>query len=301
MNPFYREYVDFLAEHFDGKVQKLSIDLSLSCPNRDGRLGVGGCIYCNNEAFSPDADKRGLSVKEQLERGKIFFSRKYSEMKYLAYFQSYTSTYAAYSTLINAYNEALCDKDVVGIVISTRPDCIPDDLIALLKKLKDESSKKIFIELGVESLHNKTLTRINRRHTAEAACDAIQRCALSGFPVGVHLILGLPGEDEDMMTETIKGISALPVSTVKFHQLQILSGTPLATLDCQGQLKDMLRFNAEEYARLCARLLKHLRKDIAVDRFVAQAPDNLLLSPRWGLKNYQFTYLLQRILANNVD
>lgn len=298
MNPYYREYADFLAEYFDCKVQKLSIDLALSCPNRDGTLGSGGCIYCNNEAFSPDAAKRGLAVGEQLKRGKAFFAGKYPTMRYLAYFQSYTSTYAAHGTLLDAYSEALADPDVSGLVISTRPDCLPDTLLERLKELKSTSGKVIMIELGVESLHDATLARINRHHSAATAEDAIRRTANAGFPVGVHLILGLPGETEAMMAETVRRISALPVSTVKFHQLQILRGTALAAMHEKGELADTLVFSAEEYARLCLSLLPLLRRDIAIDRFVAQAPENLLISPKWGLKNYQFTALLQKMLAN---
>lgn len=299
MNPYYREYSDFLAEFFEGKVQKLSVDLSLSCPNRDGSLGIGGCIYCNNDAFSPDAAKRGLPVAEQLKRGKAFFAGKYPDMRYLAYFQSYTSTYAAYDTLIGAYREALSDSDIVGIVIATRPDCMPDTLLARLNELKNITQKVIMIEYGVETLHDITLDRINRHHNAAIAENAVRRTAAAGFPVGVHLILGLPGETEDMMRETVRRISTLPVSSIKFHQLQILQGTILAAMYKKGELNDTICFSAEEYARLCVSLLPLLRSDIAIDRFVAQAPESMLISPKWGLKNYQFTALLQKILSTN--
>lgn len=292
MNPYYREYSDFLAEYFEGKVQKLSIDIGCSCPNRDGSIGTGGCIYCNNLAFSPDADKRQLSVSEQIERGRRFFAKKYSRMKYLAYFQSYTSTYGKDGELIDAFAESLSHDDIVGMVIGTRPDCMPDYMLDALKTF----TKPIFVEYGVESSHNKTLQTINRCHTWECAVDAIERTASHHIPVGVHLILGLPGEDEKMMIETVRRVSQLPVSTIKFHQLQILRGTILER--CRESFPMMMQFSAEEYISLCARLLNYLRPDIAIDRFVAQAPDNLLVSPRWGLKNYQFTALLHRHLAS---
>ena len=297
MNPYYKEYSDFLATVFDGKVQKLSVDLALSCPNRDGTLGRGGCIYCNNSAFSPDPEKRGLSVSCQLARGKEFFARKYPHMRYLAYFQSYTGTYAAHDILMHAYAEALADGDVVGLVIGTRPDCLPDQLQSRLKSLEEQTGKTIMIEFGVESLHDVTLERINRRHSAATAEDAIRRTAAAGFHVGVHLIMGLPGENEDMMTATVRRISELPVSTVKFHQLQLLRGTEMARMEERGELDDIHWFSPEEYAALCVRLLGSLRPDIAVDRFVAQAPANLLIKPCWGLKNYQFTAIVQRMLS----
>ncbi len=298
---YYREYSDFLATLFDGKVQKLSVDLALGCPNRDGTLGRGGCIYCNNDAFSPDAAKRGLAVREQLARGKAFFARKYTAMRYLAYFQSYTSTYGGRELLLKAYREAIADPDVVGLVIGTRPDCLPDELIDSIKKLKESSGKEILIEFGVESMHDATLNRINRHHSSQTVAEAIERVAAAGFPVGVHLILGLPGEDEAMMRQTVERISALPVSSVKFHQLQLLRGTALAAMYEAGELTDTLSFTAEEYAELCARLLPSLRPDIAIDRFVAQAPAGMLISPQWGLKNHEFTALLHRVLAKTAN
>ena len=223
MNPYYKDYSEFLAKHFDGKVQKLSVDVGFTCPNRDGSAGTGGCIYCNNRAFSPDWDKRHTPVAEQIARGKRFFGKKYPDMKYLAYFQSYTSTYASPDSLMAIYNEALDQDDIVGLIIGTRPDCMPDSLLDRIASL----DTKVFIEYGAESSHNSTLSLINRCHTWEATVDAVHRTAARGIPVGLHLILGLPGEDEEMMTTTVERVNSLPVSTVKFHQLQILRGTTL--------------------------------------------------------------------------
>ncbi|MBD5233662.1 MAG: TIGR01212 family radical SAM protein [Bacteroidales bacterium] len=294
MNPYFKEYSDFLAEHFSGKIQKISIDLALGCPNRDGSLGRGGCIYCNNTAFSPDSDKSSFGVAAQIERGKQFFARKYPTMRYLAYFQSYTSTYGAHPRLLKAYAEALADADTVGIVIGTRPDCMPDELLSELKKLAQESGKEILIEFGVETMHDKTLEFINRHHTAAQARDAIMRTAHAGFSVGVHLILGLPGENEQMYFETVDAVNSLPISTLKFHQLQILEATPLASMYRDGL--SVALFTPNAYADLCVKLLDRLRPDIAIDRFVAQAPAHLLIAPKWGLKNYEFREILLRKL-----
>lgn len=292
MGARYREYSSFLATLFDGKIQKISIDLNLGCPNRDGTIGRGGCIYCNNSAFSPDDTKAGLPVPEQIARGKQFFAHKYPHMRYLAYFQSYTGTYAKHSFLIDAYTQALADSDVVGIVIGTRPDCLPNELLAKLQALKEQTKKEILIEFGVETLHDITLRRINRGHSADTAIDAIRRTAAAGFPVGIHLIIGLPGESEQMVFDTITRINSLPISSVKFHQLQILRHTPLAAQYTAGKLTDILEFTPESYADICRRIIAILRPDIAIDRFLAQAPPDLLIYPRWGLKNYQFTALL---------
>ncbi|MBD5182691.1 MAG: TIGR01212 family radical SAM protein [Bacteroidales bacterium] len=294
MNPYYKDYADFLAEHFSGKVQKISIDAGGTCPNRDGTFGTGGCAYCNNQAFSPMFDKRVLPVADQLARGKAFFSHKYPYMHYLAYFQSYTATHGSHAHILEMFRQALDDPEVLGLIIGTRPDCIPDSLLDSIAALGNASRKKIFIELGAETSHDSTLERINRCCTWATTEDAVRRIATRGIPVGLHLILGLPGEDEAMIMTTIDRLNALPVATVKFHQLQILHGTPMA----QNPPADILQFTPESYAALCARIIRRLRPDIAIERFVAQAPANLLISPRWGLKNYQFTNLLQNHLKN---
>ncbi len=294
MSPFYKDYSSFLAEHFDGKIQKICIDLGTGCPNRDGTLGTGGCIYCLNPAFSPDWGKRKLGVKEQIERGRAFFARKYPSMRYLAYFQSETSTHTSMAILGDAIMEAVKEPDIVGIIISTRPDCVPQDLIELLCSVRESSGKKVFMELGAESSHDSTLAFLNRCHTWAQVVDAVKRLHEAEIPVGLHLILGLPGEDELMMEETVRRTGELPVSTVKFHHLQVLRGTPLARMFEDGTLPHMLHFEPEQYARLCVRLLKFLPKNIAIERFVAQAQDKFLIAPRWNLKNYEFSAILDR-------
>lgn len=297
MNPWYREYSDFLAEHFDGKVQKLSVDASFTCPNRDGSIGTGGCTYCNNLSFSPMGDKRRLSVAEQISRGKAFFARKYSSMRYVAYFQSYTSTYGNVDRLMALYAEAAAQPGVEGLVIGTRPDCMPDALLCRLREL----NTKIFIEFGAESSHDATLRRVNRGHSWSQVVDATERTAAAGFPVGLHFILGLPGETISMMVDTVRAASQLPISTIKFHQLQILRGTAMARQYEAGELTDILHFTPESYAELCADIVAELRSDIAIDRFVASAPADMLIAPRWGMKNYQFTALLHRVLASRAQ
>lgn len=285
-NVGYCDYGDFLRRYFDCKVQKIAIDAGFACPNRDGTKGVGGCIYCNNQSFNPAYCQTKISVVEQIARGKEFFARKYPEMKYLAYFQAYTNTYAQLSTLKELYEEALRQSDVLGIIIATRPDCMPDELLAYLSELS--KTHFVMVEYGVETSHDATLKLINRGHTWVDVEDAVTRTAEAGVLCGAHLILGLPGEDMEHFIATAKRISALPLHTVKMHQLQVICGTRLAKMWADGEvvLKD---WSADEYIDVCIEVLKHLRSDLAVERFVSQSPADLLICPRWGLKNYEFT------------
>ncbi len=297
MNKFYRDYADFLADIFEGKVQKISINAGFACPNRDGSIGRGGCAYCNNQAFSPAYGNGGNSVAEQLQEGKQFFARKYPTMRYLAYFQSYTSTHGDIERLMQMYAEAAAVPDVVGIIIGTRPDCMPDTLLQRLAELNQRLP--IIIEYGAESSHDVSLERVNRCHTWQCTVDAVHRTHAAGLRVGLHFILGLPGETHEMMLQTVDRINQLPIDTVKFHQLQIVRNTRLAA-EYQAGTLDVHLFEVDEYVQLCSEIVQHLRKDIAIERFVSQSPDNLLIAPRWGLKNYQFTNLLNNALQKSL-
>lgn len=294
MNPYYKDYSDYLSGFFDGKVQKLTVDAGFTCPNRDGTLGRGGCIYCNNSSFSPDTGMRRRDVREQLEESKRFFSRKYPEMRYLAYFQSYTNTYGNVDELMELYRTALSVSGVVGLIIGTRPDCMPDRLLGELSDMN--RSIPVFIEYGAESSHDSTLETINRCHSWSATVDAVRRTSAAGLHVGLHFILGLPGETREMMLKTVDRASELPIETVKFHQLQIVRGTRLAA-DYEGGRADVRIFDVGSYVELCCEIVRRIRKDIAIERFVSQSPDNMLIAPRWGLKNYEFTNLLYKHLA----
>ena len=293
----YYDFSEFLNKYFSYKVQKISINAGFTCPNRDGVKGVGGCTYCNNQTFNPEYCKPVMTVAEQLEQGKQFFARKYPQMKYLAYFQAYTNTYGELQHLKSLYEEALSVDDVVGLVIGTRPDCMPDELLEYLAEL----SKKTFVlvEYGVETSHNKTLQLINRGHSWEDAVDAVNRTKQHGLPCGIHLIMGLPGEKVEEMLATADAISRLPIDTVKLHQLQLIRGTKLAR-QVEADEVQVIKWSAEEYIDVCLAFLRRLSPEIAVERFVSQSPEELLISPRWGLKNYEFTNLLMnRIKATS--
>ena len=223
----YNDLSTFLSLHFPFKVQKISINAGFTCPNRDGSIGYGGCTYCNNQTFNPAYCHTDKSVGQQLEEGKRFFSRKYPDMKYLAYFQAYTNTYGELEELKHKYEEALTVADVVGLVIGTRPDCMPDDLLDYLEEL----NKRIFvlIEYGIESTDDETLKRINRGHTFAQAEEAVVRTAQRGIPVGGHVILGLPGEEREALIRQAERLSRLPLTTLKLHQLQLIKGTRMAS------------------------------------------------------------------------
>lgn len=304
MGRYYREYSDFLADRFPGrKMQKLTVDAGFSCPNRDGTLSRGGCSYCNNSSFSPMSDGSGrthLSVPEQIERSREFFGRKYPDMGYLAYFQSYTNTHGEISRLLALYDEALGAPGVEGLVIGTRPDCLPEPLLDALEGRR-RTGARIMIELGAESSHDETLRRVNRCHTWACVEDAVARLRRREIPVGLHLIMGLPGESRAMMLETVRHAAALRPDTIKFHQLQIIEGSALAR-QYTADSRCVELFTPEAYLDLCVEivgLMNTLAPGTAIDRFTSSAPADMLVAPRWGLKNYQFVNLLHRRLAGN--
>lgn len=297
MNVGYRDFGTFLREHFTGKVQKISINAGFTCPNRDGTLGTGGCTYCNNQTFNPEYCNPGKSVAEQLAEGRQFFARKYPEMQYLAYFQAYTNTYGEMARLRRLYEEALAAPGVVGLIIGTRPDCVPDELLEYLASLK-KRGVFVLVEYGVETSRNDTLKIINRGHTWEQCADAINRTATHGIMTGAHIIAGLPGEGAADVVRTARLLSQLPLDTVKLHQLQIIRGTRLARQVADGELA-VKQWSVDEYICVCIDFIRNLAPTIAIERFTSQSPDNLLISPRWGLKNYQFANLLQRAICKD--
>ncbi|MCH5225385.1 MAG: TIGR01212 family radical SAM protein [Muribaculaceae bacterium] len=288
-----KTYSDYLSQFFPAlKIQKLSVDAGFSCPNRDGTLGYGGCIYCRNDSFTPSYCDSKDPVALQLIKGKEFFARKYPEMKFLAYFQSYTGTYNKSSDeLIRIYREALDVEDIVGLVIGTRPDTISDELLKYLSEIN--SKTPVFIELGAETSHDKTLRLINRNHTWKDVEEATKKIAEAGLHCGLHLIVGLPGEDEEMVLQTIHKVVKLPIETLKIHQLQVLKGTPLLKKIEAGEI-NIPQFSVNQYIELCLRILKILPDNIVVERFLSQAPPSLVVSPSWGLKNYEFINLLKK-------
>jgi radical SAM protein, TIGR01212 family len=285
-NTYYKEFGELLTKHFPYKVQKIAINAGFTCPNRDGSKAVGGCTYCNNQSFSPGYGGKQRLVTDQLRDGIAFFSHKYPNMKYLAYFQSYTNTYDEIGKLVELYEEALNYPDVVGLIIGTRPDCMSAELLDYF----DDLNKKTFliIEYGIESTLDSTLQFINRGHTFKESINAIQETANKGIYTGAHLILGLPHESREQILAHADEISKLPLTTVKLHQLQLIKGTTMAK-QYREHPEWFNLFSVDEYIDLCIDFAEKLNPNIAIERFVSQSPKQLLIAPDWGLKNFEFT------------
>ena len=284
----YMEFGPWLQSELGCKVQKISVNAGMTCPNRDGTLGTGGCTFCNNQTFNPAYCRTEKSITQQLEEGKQFFARKYPTMKYLAYFQAYTNTYAELDRLVSLYEEALRVPDVVGLVIGTRPDCMPDNLLDYLEELNRRTF--LIVEYGVESANDETLLRINRGHTFRQSCEAICRTAERGIKVGAHVILGFPWEPFDELMRQAEEIGRLPLTTLKLHQLQIIRGTQLAREYAE---QPWAVPTAEEYVDLVLHYISRLPYGLVMERFVSQSPPEMVIAPQWGLKNHEFANLLR--------
>ncbi len=287
----YLDFGTWLRQRLGAPVQKLSVDAGFTCPNRDGMVGTGGCTFCNNQAFTPRYVQPGSTVTQQLQQGKRFFALKHrqqqGQVRYLAYFQSFSNTHGVVQRLRALYQEALAVPGVAGLVIGTRPDCLPPAVLDLLAELSQRTF--VLVELGIESCDDATLRRIERGH--DFACSQRAAAALHqrGIAVGAHIILGLPGEDERQVLRQVPLVNQLPIDVLKLHQLQVIAGTPLAQ---QWQRQPFPLFTARQYARLVARYLGLLRPGIALDRFVSQSPPQLVLAPKWGMKPAAWQRLL---------
>jgi len=289
----YNDFSGYFRRKFESRVQKISIDAGFTCPNRDGSRGRGGCTYCNNETFSPAYCNLEKSVTAQLSEGIEFFSRKYNSMKYLAYFQSYSNTYAPLDQLKLLYTEAINHPDVIGLVIATRPDCLTDEILDYLQLLAEKYY--IMVEFGIESHKDITLERINRGHSFEESARAIHETARRKIHNCAHLILGLPGETASDWLDQARVLSKLPVENLKLHQLQIHKQTRMYNEYLQNP-EQFPMFTVEAYLELVVQYLELLNPDMVVERFVSESPDKLLVAPRWGLKNFEFTAKLEKLL-----
>lgn len=290
----YNSFSSWIRDRFPFRVQKISVDAGFSCPNRDGKISTGGCSFCDNRTFNPSYCNRNLSISKQLEDGKRFFSRKYPDMKYLAYFQAFSNTYGDIDSLKSKYEEALNCEDIVGLVIGTRPDCIDEEILDYLAELNRQTF--LTVEYGIESTSNETLRKINRGHTFECSAKAIKETADRGILTGGHIIIGLPGESKEDIASQAEKISATKLDILKIHQLQIIKGTRLAE---EYRKKPFHIFSVDEYIKTIGEYIRHLRKDIVIERFVSQSPKELRIAPDWGLKNYEFTNRLNNYLEAN--
>ncbi|WP_244825546.1 TIGR01212 family radical SAM protein [Carboxylicivirga linearis] len=292
-NKRYNDYSSYIKQTFGERVQKLSVNAGFTCPNRDGTKGVGGCAFCNNSTFNPAYCGPEKTITEQLEQGISFFQPKYKTMQYLAYFQAYSNTYGETQELLKLYKEALDHPLVKGLVLGTRPDCISDDLLEHLAEWQKEYY--IAIELGAESTLESTLVDINRGHTYAETVETTKRIVAHNIPVGIHLILGLPGElKEDMLLHATE-ISKLPINFLKLHQLQIVKGSAFAK-QFKNNPESFNLYSAENYIELVVDFIERLNPEIVLERFISQAPHELLIAPRWGLKNFEFVAKVEKRL-----
>ncbi len=293
-NRRYNDFPTYFRNLFSERVQKVSVDAGFTCPNRDGAKGVGGCSYCNNKTFKPTYCNLENTVTSQVTQGIEFFSRKYKSMKFLAYFQAYTNTYAPIEDLKRLYEEALLHPKIIGLVISTRPDAVDEELLDYLAELSREVY--VMVEFGLESHLDRTLESINRGHTFAESVWALEETAKRGINNCAHMILGLPGESHQDIMEQARVISQLPVKNLKLHQLQIHKRT-LLSKQYEEHPDRFNLYTAEEYIDLVVDYLELLNPSIIVERFISQAPPEMLIAPKWGLKNFEFVAKVEKRLA----
>jgi len=294
-NRRFNSYSEYFKIKFGSRIQKVAVDAGFSCPNRDGTLGVGGCTYCNNQAFNPSYCLPEKPIRQQIDEGIEFHLKRYRRAKqYLAYFQPYSNTHAPLERLKEIYDEAIHHPLVCGLVIGTRPDCVDEGKLDYFKKLSE--THYVIIEYGVESCNDQTLRAINRLHTFDQSKQAIQLTASKGIMTGAHFIFGLPGETREEMLNEASVISALPLTTVKFHQLQIVKNTPMAKqyLDDPGGFQF---FTLDEYVDFIVDFLGKLNPAFVVERFAGEVPPRFLAGPGWGLiRNDQIVHRIEQRL-----
>jgi len=292
----FNAYSNYFQKQFGERVQKLSIDAGFSCPNRDGKLGFGGCTYCNNNAFNPSYCDSKKSIHQQITEGIEFHKKRYRRAKkYLAYFQPYSNTYADISRLKQIYCESLKYPEIIGLVIGTRPDCINDEKLEFFSELS--KSHYIIIEYGIESCYNHTLTRINRGHSFERSVEAIEKTAKLGIKTGGHIIFGLPGESREEMMSEASILSKLPLNNIKFHQLQIIKQTKMAN-DFAKNPKSFNLFELNDYVNFICEFIANLNPDIVIERFAGEVPPRFLAGPNWGLlRNDQILNMIEKKLS----
>ncbi|MDR0365166.1 MAG: TIGR01212 family radical SAM protein [Bacteroidales bacterium] len=292
----FNSYTAFIQEKFGTRVQKLSLNAGFTCPNRDGTVGVGGCIFCNNDAFSPSYVGGNKAISRQIIEGIEFHAKRYKTDKFFAHFQTYSNTYAPIEKLKAAYEEALSFDNVLGLVISTRPDCVDDEKLDYLVELAKKHY--IMIEYGVESCFDKTLKIINRGHNFESAKRAIEITHEKGIPVGVHIIFGLPGETYEDMYNMVDILNKLPIDNIKFHQLQIVKETKLELL-FQIYPKQLAAFPTyDSYVSFLILALEHLNPNIKIQRVAGEVRANTIVYPHWGNLRYdQMLNILEKEMA----
>ena len=291
----FNAYSDYFRRQFGTRVQKITIDAGFTCPNRDGLRGTGGCTFCNNQAFTPRYNRPGIPIREQIARGMEFHRTRYRKAtSYLAYFQSYSNTYAELETLQGLYEEALKVNGIIGIVVGTRPDCVDAAKLDYLAELGKQTY--VVVEYGIESMFDHTLERVNRGHNVETSAWAVRETARRGIRVGGHLIVGLPGEGKADFLETVDRISRWPLNSIKFHQLQLIRGTVMEQ-EYHNHPGDFHLFAMEDYLDFMVDYIERLHPSIAIERIAGETPPRFAVTRPWGHRYdvvlRHFEYLLE--------
>jgi hypothetical protein len=273
----YYQFSDYLKERFGCKVYKVTIDAGFTCPNRDGALGWGGCTYCNNKGFSANSRGAPSPIRRQVEQGMAFMRKRYKAEKFIAYFQAYTNTYAPVETLKSLYDEALAFEEMVALSIGTRPDCVSEEVLDLIDEY--QATHEVWVEYGLQSIHDATLRRINRGHDYAAFLDALERTKRRGLKVCAHVILGLPGESRADMMATAREVGRLDIDSLKIHLMHVLKDTPMEKELREGRFKPL---EFEEYIGLVCDFLEYIPPHVSIQRLTADGPRSILLAPAWA-------------------
>lgn len=290
----YNNYKYYLEDRFGERVQRVSIEGGFTCPNRDGTLGKGGCIYCNSDSFSPPYSDSKFPIHEQLAEGIRFLHGRFRANKFIAYFQNYTNTYAPLNKLEKMYREALEHPQVVGLAVSTRPDCIDENILALLKDVSADYD--VNLELGLESLRDISLNWMNRCHSVETSLKALEMVSKYALDVTAHMILGLPTESKEDMLDMAKELNALPLKFLKLHHLQVIKDTRLAL---QYEKDHFPVFEYREYLQFIAKYISYLRPQLILQRVITSSPDECLIAPKWKPTTTAFIMDLQKYMREN--
>jgi radical SAM protein (TIGR01212 family) len=287
----YNDFNQYLRDRFGCRVQKITIDAGFSCPNRDGTLSFGGCIYCDGKGSGTGAARRNESITKQVQEGKARLAARYKAKKFIAYFQAFTNTYASCDILRSRYGEALADSEVVGLAIGTRPDCIDEERLNLIEEYA--ASHMVWMEYGLQSIHNRTLEKINRGHTFEDFVRAVRMTQGRNILVCTHVILGLPGESRQDVVDTARALADLGIDGIKIHSLYILRKTPLARLFEAGYCTPL---DQETYVAWTVAFLEHLSPTIVVQRLTGDPDPSALVAPKWTLNKHKTLALIKETL-----
>jgi radical SAM protein (TIGR01212 family) len=289
--PYY-DLNTYLRSIFGCRVQKISLDAGLTCPNRDGRVGTGGCIYCNTRGSGTGACSLGLTVTEQIERGKEFLRKRYKAQRFIAYFQSFSNTYAPYEKLKALYDEACAVEDIVGLSIGTRPDCIDESILTLVQGYAEDYL--VWIEYGLQSIHDRTLAVINRGHDVACFRSAVEKTKGRGIKICAHVILGLPFEDKRDMLATAQAVSSMGIDGIKIHLLYVVKGTPMERLYRERRYRCL---EQGEYAELVCDFLELLPPDMVIQRLTGDPHPDELVAPEWSLRKSETLSLIKKTMA----